>query len=303
MPTIYAAAERVLVHLGLQADGSEALPDLLGKTDRIPFQRVRKIRAAEFLYHGLPPPEDNIWKVLSDFFCRPWFLRIWVVQEVVLAREVRFICGHWELTWSVVANAAKAYDMLISQTPYGVWTRNNVKARYSTWSLDLMLKLRLTRSTVAKRLADLKGDIESVPRRHSSQSQSRLSREVAAKRELVVRTCQEHSILFQALERIMLSLADIRPSSTPIVELLVMFARNEATRPEDRLYALVGLASDITLEEFPPNYEETNARTNARFAKISPKRTRHGSSCLRYQVSCPVEEQGTSQHLFSILGP
>lgn len=42
---------------------------------------------------GLPEIEDPIWKQLSDFMCRSWFHSLWVLQEVILAKHIIFICG------------------------------------------------------------------------------------------------------------------------------------------------------------------------------------------------------------------
>jgi hypothetical protein len=49
------------------------------------------------------------------------------------------------------------------------------------------------------------------------------------------------------MERTVFTLNGINPSSTPILKLGI-FARNEATKPQDRL---IGFVVDINLEEFP----------------------------------------------------
>jgi hypothetical protein len=55
------------------------------------------------------------------------------------------------------------------------------------------------------------------------------------------------------LERLFLALDGVKPSPTPILQLLGIFLHNDATKPQDRLYALTGLAADINLNEFPPD--------------------------------------------------
>ena len=35
------------------------------------------------------------WSALGEFLGRPWWSRVWVLQEVLLAKRVRFICGRW----------------------------------------------------------------------------------------------------------------------------------------------------------------------------------------------------------------
>lgn len=47
----------------------------------------------------LPDETDPRWDAVARFFDRPWFARLWVVQEFVLAREVVMICGEREIPW------------------------------------------------------------------------------------------------------------------------------------------------------------------------------------------------------------
>ena len=94
MPQIYTYSRRVLVHLGLEADGSELLPGLLEKISKVELTRIKRVgrSAEEFLSIGLPPPEEEMWKALVELLCRPWFLRVWIIQEVILARDILFFC-------------------------------------------------------------------------------------------------------------------------------------------------------------------------------------------------------------------
>lgn len=44
------------------------------------------------------PPE--LWKKgIQDIMARPWFFRIWVVQEAVLSRKTTIICGADQMSW------------------------------------------------------------------------------------------------------------------------------------------------------------------------------------------------------------
>jgi hypothetical protein len=55
----------------------------------------------------LPPRGDKSWAALRDLLNRPWFSRIWVIQEVVVARETVMICGSHVLPWKFFKGAAK----------------------------------------------------------------------------------------------------------------------------------------------------------------------------------------------------
>lgn len=53
----------------------------------------------------LPWPEATC-RAVKDFFWRPWFSRVWVVQEVLLANEDAVLqCGSHLMTWSVFRQA------------------------------------------------------------------------------------------------------------------------------------------------------------------------------------------------------
>lgn len=51
---------------------------------------------------SLPPPDDPIWPKVANFFRNDWFRRVWIIQEVVIARRLRLVCGryakgcHWD---------------------------------------------------------------------------------------------------------------------------------------------------------------------------------------------------------------
>ncbi len=43
------------------------------------------------------------WRALRRLMCHPWFERIWVVQEVALARNIRILYGSEEIEWRTAA--------------------------------------------------------------------------------------------------------------------------------------------------------------------------------------------------------
>ena len=42
---------------------------------------------------GLPPLTDNRWHVLAKFFDRRWFHRVWIIQEMVMAKDCQYLWG------------------------------------------------------------------------------------------------------------------------------------------------------------------------------------------------------------------
>ena len=62
-------------------------------------------------------PHNASVSALKEFFSRPWFYRVWVVQEAVASQNVLVICGQLQLPWSDLCDACDHIDYLVSRTP------------------------------------------------------------------------------------------------------------------------------------------------------------------------------------------
>lgn len=91
MPRIYTRARKTFVYVGESADGSHALLDTL-KLGRVQYERR--------------PYELRIWT--ECFLNRPYFSRIWVIQEIALSRNKIILCGDNEIPWSVFEAGVKS---------------------------------------------------------------------------------------------------------------------------------------------------------------------------------------------------
>ncbi|CAH0050482.1 unnamed protein product [Clonostachys solani] len=49
--------------------------------------------------YGLPPADAPEWKTLDALLWRPWFVRIWIVQEITLARHSVVLCANKTISW------------------------------------------------------------------------------------------------------------------------------------------------------------------------------------------------------------
>ncbi|KAK4442449.1 heterokaryon incompatibility protein-domain-containing protein [Podospora aff. communis PSN243] len=55
---------------------------------------------------GIEPITPRQWLLFLAFFSRRYFSRIWIVQELVLASRIFFVCGHYRIDWvDIVATA------------------------------------------------------------------------------------------------------------------------------------------------------------------------------------------------------
>ncbi|KAK3347572.1 heterokaryon incompatibility protein-domain-containing protein, partial [Neurospora tetraspora] len=92
MAKIYAKASRVIVWLGEEAAGSnQALEEIRIVAER--DQTLEEIRIAAELSTRRSDNKAEILTLLQ----RPWFQRIWVLQEVAAARHILIKCGSAEI--------------------------------------------------------------------------------------------------------------------------------------------------------------------------------------------------------------
>ncbi|KAK8112591.1 HET-domain-containing protein [Apiospora sp. TS-2023a] len=98
MPKIYAHAYTVLIYIGEDAYGSDKV-----------------ISAMK------PGVDTQTWSpgqhVIQDLVGRRYFHRIWVLQEVALARRARLICGGSYISWHVFKTWMESYSPPIDDVP------------------------------------------------------------------------------------------------------------------------------------------------------------------------------------------
>ncbi|KAH7881901.1 heterokaryon incompatibility protein-domain-containing protein [Phlebopus sp. FC_14] len=99
MHTIYKNAAEVIVWLGLPSDDSSLalafvfeLPDLLAK--------AKSAGTAQQFLHD--PSFMDRWVALGHLLMRSWWRRVWIIQEIALARTARIFVGAHSIPWSVM---------------------------------------------------------------------------------------------------------------------------------------------------------------------------------------------------------
>jgi Heterokaryon incompatibility protein (HET) len=95
MHEVYAGVRAVLAWLGSSGNDSDlAMASIPAMYDSLKDETGPRCKFDEDLARlGLPPWKHPVWCALGRLIVRPWFERLWVVQEVVLAQEVYLICG------------------------------------------------------------------------------------------------------------------------------------------------------------------------------------------------------------------
>ena len=111
MAAVYSMARQVIVWLGPESQNStlalRAL-DGLGSQLRVDWftYKMTTDSAGEITTHFNDPFDDVIWQSVGDLLSRPWFERLWIWQEVRLAREAYLFCGNEGVPWESLRRAA-----------------------------------------------------------------------------------------------------------------------------------------------------------------------------------------------------
>lgn len=115
MGQIYASAVRAMVWLG---DDDKAAEDVFNLAVRVVSRKDNDDRLIDVprmdqeielqRFFSLDPTEATVKALLSVvvFFARPWFQRLWVVQEAVMAKNLYVICGKHTYDWDALVRLA-----------------------------------------------------------------------------------------------------------------------------------------------------------------------------------------------------
>lgn len=101
MSRIFDHAWSTLIWLGEEADNSSgALNTILAINDAFQyFNEDWTPEPEDFERLFLPAPGSPKWPELSKSLERPWFQRVWIIQEIVFSKNARFLCGTNYISW------------------------------------------------------------------------------------------------------------------------------------------------------------------------------------------------------------
>lgn len=137
MTHIYGNTKLVTIWLGLQENGSEGIPKLCHRVleafeksgvQMEPGKRpsdAHSFAKDHYSQHELPVPTDKRWDWFRALLSRPWFTRIWIFQEAVLARETDVVCGQWTMPFNILTYTI--YVATVLDLP--VFPKPNVQSR------------------------------------------------------------------------------------------------------------------------------------------------------------------------------
>ncbi|KAI0385123.1 HET-domain-containing protein [Hypomontagnella monticulosa] len=198
MRDIYASADRVFIWLGEGDDESDAVFDTL------PMLATRKHRQDDEQDKALVDAVRKCSGFLSGLMSqRPWFTRVWIIQELAMAKnDPQVMCGRKSVTWSVLMKASEFVSRKIFTEIGLVKRKQQGKDGQNTSGNDPM------------------GDIDDLREDENDV-------EVTGGWKIDVLDNVYKAMKSQGGER--------------LTKLLMISRSSEATDPRDRIYALLGL--------------------------------------------------------------
>jgi Heterokaryon incompatibility protein (HET) len=111
MTHIYSSATSVFAYLGEEAENSNlALDTMLKIGTAFQWDNPKRdlpptMALARWQEGGLPTSGSEELRAVAAICQRPWFQRIWIIQELLQAREVQVVCGRGRLNWDIFFGA------------------------------------------------------------------------------------------------------------------------------------------------------------------------------------------------------
>jgi hypothetical protein len=100
MLDIYKSAIRVVIWLGEGNETSDIAMDLVNAFAR-PLSNIKTFDVFREILSR--PTQSDKWLALAQgLLTRPWWSRIWIVQEVAVARDLLVVCGERTAPWNIL---------------------------------------------------------------------------------------------------------------------------------------------------------------------------------------------------------
>ena len=224
MKDIYRAAARVVVCLGetpLAAFVHGLFNELMLETSQPYFEKSTLF--SKYEHEGL----STRWLALVEFLNNPWFARVWIVQEVAMASEIRLRFAGWTYDWDALVDALMP---LLEAPDMAGFLQMTVRGRTAVGQLINIHQLRQTKVKMIM-----------VTAYQTVKKSQNLMRALA-------------QVFKDELRRKNMEAAMDPKSPTPLALLLDDFHQFKASDPRDRVYALLGLMADDVPPSLAPNY-------------------------------------------------
>ncbi|QDS71670.1 hypothetical protein FKW77_007956 [Venturia effusa] len=108
MGDIYSMATRVIIWLGTDSNNSARAIELLDQLGSRLEQSETAGRRTRYKDSTRLPWTISEWEAIEELLTRPWFARVWILQEAQLARAAIVHCGSAQISWKSMKDAIHA---------------------------------------------------------------------------------------------------------------------------------------------------------------------------------------------------
>ncbi|MCJ1448706.1 MAG: hypothetical protein MMC23_009223 [Stictis urceolatum] len=115
MEVVFAQAQRVVIWLGPAAEDSDLAMYELEELRNIRSATSKNVKIEKNTRAELRLANHPVWPAIFKLYNRPWFHRLWVVQEIILAKDLTVLCGGRLLSWAAMVSFATALMSANSQ--------------------------------------------------------------------------------------------------------------------------------------------------------------------------------------------
>jgi hypothetical protein len=106
MGEVYAKAASVIAWLGEESNDSNLAFDAL---DALPTDSLQHWDPQENVKLDITALEPKCTSAIRSLFLRPWWRRIWTVQESILGPAMSLVCGKRQVTVDTLYSVASSY--------------------------------------------------------------------------------------------------------------------------------------------------------------------------------------------------
>ena len=198
---------------------------------------------------GLPPVEDPQWRAMMDVLYRDYFYRIWIIQEILVAQRCSVKCGTQTIDRRSIFVVGALYELFQS-------IKNAV-------SLQLLALLDPEKDDPnlepfsSKKFRETVATLELLPL-YSGLTEDNSKFAVFSVRDLwIFSTCRAQDGTWD-------------DRATSMATWLSRTAVFKATEPKDKIFALVGLSSDVSSSII--DYTKSTTAVQIEVAKIAIER-------------------------------
>ena len=122
MREIYASCSGVIIWLGEEDkftktsfDFAKRLANHAEKGDPVPPNPDHENFTKGSKNKDLPSIYSTAWRNVLRTFCKGWFLRMWIIQEVAFGPTLHMICGRHEIAWEDLRKACMSFKWVCEE--------------------------------------------------------------------------------------------------------------------------------------------------------------------------------------------